>query len=186
MSLTQAFFLKNLLKIYFIWWGIPGGSVVKNLPANAGDVGFNPWVRKIPWRRKWQPIPVFLPGKQQHPNFLCIFYHFSSNLSVCLYLKPSPYKQDIVVLLLLLALTITHVKWSTVILGLSTTLFASYSCFILILPVLWSFLLDWFSVFIVPFWLTLLTIIHFAVLAFFFFMCCGCNIYLWLIKFWYQ
>ena len=24
---------------------------------------FNPWVRKIPWRRKWQPTPVFLPGK---------------------------------------------------------------------------------------------------------------------------
>uniref|UniRef100_A0A452F3B8 T-complex 11 n=2 Tax=Capra hircus TaxID=9925 RepID=A0A452F3B8_CAPHI len=23
----------------------------------------NPWVRKIPWRRKWQPTPVFLPGK---------------------------------------------------------------------------------------------------------------------------
>ena len=26
-------------------------------------LGFNPWVRKIPWRRKWQPTPVFLPGK---------------------------------------------------------------------------------------------------------------------------
>ena len=25
--------------------------------------GFDPWVRKIPWRRKWQPTPVFLPGK---------------------------------------------------------------------------------------------------------------------------
>ena len=25
--------------------------------------GFNPWVKKIPWRRKWQPTPVFLPGK---------------------------------------------------------------------------------------------------------------------------
>ena len=25
--------------------------------------GFNPWVTKIPWRRKWQPTPVFLPGK---------------------------------------------------------------------------------------------------------------------------
>ena len=25
--------------------------------------GFDPWVRKIPWRRKWLPIPVFLPGK---------------------------------------------------------------------------------------------------------------------------
>ena len=39
--------------------------MLKNLPANAGDVrhGFDPWVRKIPWRRKWQPIPVFLPGE---------------------------------------------------------------------------------------------------------------------------
>ena len=25
--------------------------------------GFDPWVRKIPWRKKWQPTPVFLPGK---------------------------------------------------------------------------------------------------------------------------
>ena len=25
--------------------------------------GFNPWVWKIPWRRKWKPILVFLPGK---------------------------------------------------------------------------------------------------------------------------
>ena len=25
--------------------------------------GFDPWVGKIPWRRKWQPIPVFLPEK---------------------------------------------------------------------------------------------------------------------------
>ena len=25
--------------------------------------GFNPWVRKIPWRRAWQPTPAFLPGK---------------------------------------------------------------------------------------------------------------------------
>ena len=25
--------------------------------------GFDPWVGKIPWRREWQPVPVFLPGK---------------------------------------------------------------------------------------------------------------------------
>ena len=25
--------------------------------------GFNPWIGKIPWKRKWQPTPVFLPGK---------------------------------------------------------------------------------------------------------------------------
>ena len=38
--------------------------VVKNLPANAGDrCGFHPWVKEIPWRRKWQPTPVFLPGE---------------------------------------------------------------------------------------------------------------------------
>ena len=40
--------------------------VVKNLPANAGDIrdaSSNLWVRKIPWRRKWQPAPVFLSGK---------------------------------------------------------------------------------------------------------------------------
>ena len=24
---------------------------------------FNPWIRKIPWRRAWQPTPVFLPGE---------------------------------------------------------------------------------------------------------------------------
>ena len=39
--------------------------VVKN-SANAGDIkrhGFNPWVGKIPWRSKWQLIPVFFPGK---------------------------------------------------------------------------------------------------------------------------
>ena len=39
------------------------GTMVKNLPANAGDSGdtFNPWVGKVPWRRKQQPTPVFLP-----------------------------------------------------------------------------------------------------------------------------
>ena len=43
--------------------GFSGGTVVKNLPANAGDTrhGLDPWVRKIPCRRKWQPTPVFLP-----------------------------------------------------------------------------------------------------------------------------
>ena len=28
--------------------------------------GFNPWVRKIPWRKKWQPTPVLLPGKSMN------------------------------------------------------------------------------------------------------------------------
>ena len=31
--------------------------------GDAGDMGSIPGVRKIPWRRAWQPIPVFLPGE---------------------------------------------------------------------------------------------------------------------------
>ena len=40
--------------------------MVKNLLASAGDIercGFDPWVGKIPQRRKWQLIPVFFPGE---------------------------------------------------------------------------------------------------------------------------
>ena len=39
----------------FIHLGFPGDSVVKNLPANAGN-RLDPWIAKIPWRRKWQPL----------------------------------------------------------------------------------------------------------------------------------
>ena len=42
--------------------GIPGGSDGKVSVHNV-QTRFNPWVRKIPWRRKWQPTPVFLPGE---------------------------------------------------------------------------------------------------------------------------
>ena len=34
---------------------------------------FNPWVRKIPWRRKWQPSPIFLPGKSHGQRSLAGF-----------------------------------------------------------------------------------------------------------------
>ena len=44
--------------------------MVKNPPADAGrgGVGVDPWVRKILWRRKWQPTPVFLPGESQEQS----------------------------------------------------------------------------------------------------------------------
>ena len=32
--------------------------------------GFDPWVGKMPWRRKWQPTPVILPGKSQEQRSL--------------------------------------------------------------------------------------------------------------------
>ena len=46
--------------------GFPGGTSGKE-PAcwcrRHKRLGFNPWVGKISWRRKWQPIPGFLPGE---------------------------------------------------------------------------------------------------------------------------
>ena len=36
---------------------------LKWLSSTESSYGFDPWVGKIPWRRKWQPTPVFLPGK---------------------------------------------------------------------------------------------------------------------------
>ena len=44
----------------------PGGAVVKSPPANAGDArgaGSIPGLGRSPWTRKWQPTPIFLPGK---------------------------------------------------------------------------------------------------------------------------
>ena len=40
-------------------------QMVKNLPAIqiCRRHKFDPWVRNIPWKGKWQPTPVLLPGK---------------------------------------------------------------------------------------------------------------------------
>ena len=39
----------------------PGSTVIMNPPANSGDAGLIPG--QIPWSRKWQPTPAFLPGE---------------------------------------------------------------------------------------------------------------------------
>ena len=43
--------------------GFPGTSDGKRVCLHCGTPRFNSWVGKIPWRRKWQPTPVLLPGK---------------------------------------------------------------------------------------------------------------------------
>ena len=43
-------------------WASLVAQRLKCLPAMR-ETWFDPWVRKIPWRRKWQPTPVFLPGE---------------------------------------------------------------------------------------------------------------------------
>ena len=49
-------------------WGeyyvsFPGSSGCKESICNAEGLGSIPWPGKIPWRREWQPTPVFLPGE---------------------------------------------------------------------------------------------------------------------------
>ena len=58
-------FIRHSVSSSHIITSFPGGTVIKNLPTNAGNTKpwFDPWVGKIPWSRKWQPTPVFLPGK---------------------------------------------------------------------------------------------------------------------------
>ena len=49
--------------IAFTLKAFPGGSDGKSVCLQCGRPGFNPWVGKIPWRRKWQSTLVFLPGE---------------------------------------------------------------------------------------------------------------------------
>ena len=49
-------------------WGFPGGASGKEPACQCRRhrrCRFNPWVGKIPWRRAWQPTPVFLPGESR-------------------------------------------------------------------------------------------------------------------------
>ena len=56
--------------------GFPRGSVVKNkIFLQCRRYEFNPWVGKTLWRRKWQPAPVFLPGKSHGQRTLVAYSH---------------------------------------------------------------------------------------------------------------
>ena len=51
-----------------IYMGFLGGASGKEPACKCRRQerhGFTPWVGKIPWRREWQPIPVFLPGESR-------------------------------------------------------------------------------------------------------------------------
>ena len=43
--------------------GLPRWLSGKEHACQCRRRDFNPWVRKIPWRRKWQPTAAFLPGE---------------------------------------------------------------------------------------------------------------------------
>ena len=82
-GLGRASFVAQLVKnlpamqetwVRFLGWEDPlekgkAAQTVKRLPTMR-EAGFNPWVGKIPWRRKWQPTPVPLPGKSHGQKIL--------------------------------------------------------------------------------------------------------------------
>ena len=43
--------------------GLPWWFRQKRILLHCRRPGFDPWVGKIPWRKAWQPTPVFLPGE---------------------------------------------------------------------------------------------------------------------------
>ena len=62
----KIFFLVALISPPLNFLGFPGGSVVKKSTCQYKRFrrqGFDLWIRKILWRRKWQTTPVFLPAK---------------------------------------------------------------------------------------------------------------------------
>ena len=64
-TLFFFFFFLVILKFLYIY-GFLGGASGKESACQYRRhkrCRFNPWVRKIPWNKKWQPTPVFLPGK---------------------------------------------------------------------------------------------------------------------------
>ena len=55
---------------YFVLLGLPWWLRLESLGLRCGRPGFDPWVRKIPWRRKWHPTPVLLLGKSHGRRIL--------------------------------------------------------------------------------------------------------------------
>ena len=56
-------FFHSLLFFFCLLISFAGGSDGKSVCLQCGRPRFHPWVRKIPWRSKWQPTPVLLPEK---------------------------------------------------------------------------------------------------------------------------
>ena len=69
MILVHKLIVSELNNTYSIKYrmsgmGFPGGASSKESACQCGrpkSHGFDPWARKIPWRRAWEPTPVFSP-----------------------------------------------------------------------------------------------------------------------------
>ena len=60
--------------------GLLGWLTSKESTYQCRRLGFYPWVGRIPWRRKWQPITVFLSGKSHKQRSLVGYKRVRHNL----------------------------------------------------------------------------------------------------------
>ena len=95
-------------KVYFVWYELPRWLKWQRICWQCGRLGFDPWVRKIHWGRKWQPTAVFLSGgfrgqhspwsfkkadMTEHQHTSLLSFPFVENiffypLSACIYFSP--------------------------------------------------------------------------------------------------
>ena len=76
----------------FIYIGFSGGTSDKEPTCQYRRYkthSFDPWVGKIPWRRAWQPTPVFLPGEspwtEEPGGLVCGFAQNLTQLKQCMH-----------------------------------------------------------------------------------------------------
>ena len=67
----------------------PSGSEGKESVCRAKDPGFNTCIRKMPWRREWQPTLVFFPGKS-HGQRSLVGYHNGGVIYISEFIDISP------------------------------------------------------------------------------------------------
>ena len=65
-------------------WGLPGGASGKEPACQCRRHkrrGFDPWVGSIPWKRAWQPTPLFLPGESHGERGLVGYSPYGCSVS---------------------------------------------------------------------------------------------------------
>jgi len=90
---------KSVWAFYKTPKGFPGGASGKGSACQGRRLWrlrFDPWVGKIPWRRKWQPTPVFLPGEPHGQRSLegySPWVHKESDTTECLSTQHTKHKR---------------------------------------------------------------------------------------------
>ena len=85
-SVNDYFSLVWIIEMWLPWWLRWWRTCLKGRRP-----GFDPWVRKIPWRKKWQPTPLFLLGEARGRGTWWATVHGVTKSWTWLGVKKEPY-----------------------------------------------------------------------------------------------